>query len=312
MDNYTYLATEMSKYINNKQRNYARAYRWLKAKRFFALNIMAFSFQYLCIYHLKSFLPLYPLYPAMGIAFTVIAILGENAILGLLLGGMCAYYLKGYSLTYIFLYSTADIVCAYVGAYLCRNVFMSDIPKHATIPLWMRFIRINAFVAGLSSLLRITAIVLSEMKFPKLSTLFYCYIDLWLADLSAIILFYAFLSTWLSVYMSREKIVTNKIPLYSIIIFILFAISAILAMKKLALIYVLAASMLLSLAVAYRYGMIIATLVMYIANMLYLTYFMLHQPYYLTWLGIGGYTLVPSVLFIFTVAVIFISNSRHS
>jgi hypothetical protein len=314
MDALTYLTMEIPKHINGYRcRNYALLYHWIKIKRFLALNIMAFSFQYLCIYHLHAPYPLYAIYPAIGIAFTVIAILGENAIAGLLLGGICAYFLKGHSFTFILLYSMADVACAYVAAYACRTLFMSDIPRLATIGVWGRFIVMMVLAVGVSALLRVIALVLSSTSFPEWRAIFYYYIELGLADLNAIILFYAFLSTWLSVYMSREKLSTEKISIIHLLLFITFIIIAIVMMKKLAMVYLLWAAMITTWYVAYRYGIVIATLMMYVISMLYLSYFMAHQLYYVTILGMEAYTLaVPGLLFVFIVGGIFVSVKKHT
>lgn len=312
MNDFTYLTAELPKYVKVQKRfSYAFMYNFIKLKRFLALNIMAFSFQYLCIYHLQSFYPIYPIYPAMGITFTVVSILGENAILGLLSGAVCAYYLKGFSVSSIGLYSLADIVCASLGAYLCRNIFASDIPRHARIALWMRFLLMGALISCLSGLCRVTALVLNEAIFPPFMTLFYIYVDLCLADLNAIIIFYAFLSTWLSIYMSREKVSSKAISYYQIAAFIIFVVLSILMMKKIAFIYLLCFGMFATVFFAYMHGIVIATLLVYVVSMLYLSYFMGHQVYYIKWLGIGWYTLVPGFLLLFVVGILWISNKNH-
>ncbi len=310
MDNIAYLAAEIPKYIHTYKRfSYALTYNLLKLKRFAVLTIMAFSFQYLCIYHLQSFYPVYPIYPAMGIAFAVISILGENAILGLLGGAVCAYYLKGFNASSIILYSMADIVCACLGAYLCRPIFASDIPKHITLTLWVRFLLMSALVSGLSGLLRLSALLMQEQTLPALMAIFYIYMDLWLADLNAIIIFYTFLTTWLSIYMSREKVSNKRISWYHIAAFILYITVCILMMKKTALIYVLCAGMVMTMFFAYVHGIVIATLLMYVMSMLYLSYFVGHQIEFLKWLGFRGYTLVPVLLFGFTCSAIVIANA---
>src|SRR5579859_7755686 len=98
MNDVAYLTAELPKYVNKQKHvSYAFMYNFVKLKRFLALNVMAFSFQYLCIYHLQSSYPIYPVYPAMGITFTVVSILGKNAISGLLAGAVCAYLLKGFT-----------------------------------------------------------------------------------------------------------------------------------------------------------------------------------------------------------------------
>ncbi len=299
-------------YVNVQKRfSYAFLYNLLKLKRFLALTIMTFSFQYLCIYHLQSFYPIYPVYPAMGITFTVVSILGENAILGLLLGAMCAYYLKGFSLPSIILYSLADIVSASLGAYVCRNIFSSDIPRHATMALWTRFLLMGALVSCFSGLCRMTALVLDKATFSSFMTVFFIYLDLCLADLNAIIIFYAFLSTWLSVYMSREKVSSKVISYYQISAFMIFIIISILMMKKIAFIYVLCLGMFATVFFAYMHGMVIATLLVYVMSMLYLSYFMGHQVYYIKKLGIVWYTVIPGLLFLFVLSILLVSNKNR-
>lgn len=297
MDVLAYLSAELPKYIDaSSPRRYAYYYAWIRLKRFLALNIMAFSFQYLCIYHLKSAYPIFPIYPAIGIAFAVIMILGANAMTGLILGEIVAYYLKGFSLTSLSLYSAADVLTVYFGAYFCRNIFQSDIPRLAGSKVWLRFFSASLFMASLSSMVRISAIILAETKMQAWKNLFYVYVDLWLADFNAIVLFYAFLMTWLSIYMSREKISVKKITVFHIVSFIVFIVIAVLTMKKIALIYLLLTAMAVSFYFAYCYGIILATLLMYTISMLYLAYFMTHQVIFLKWLGIAGYTFVPVLL----------------
>lgn len=309
MNNFVYLTEELPKYVSvRKHFSYAFLYNLVKLKRFAALNIMAFSFQYLCIYHLQSLYPIYPVYPAMGITFTVVSILGENAILGLLAGAVCAYYLKGFHVSSILLYSLADIVCAGLGAYACRNIFSSDIPSHVTLTLWMRFLLMVVLISSLSGFFRMMAIVSNEATLPSYLALFYIYLDLCFADLNAIIIFYAFLSTWLSVYMSREKVSSKIISYYQISAFILFIAISIFMMKKIAFIYLLCFGLFATLYIAYMHGIVIATLLVYVVSMLYLSYFMGHQVYYIKKLGIGWYTMVPGVLFLFVMGVLWMSN----
>lgn len=300
----SYLINELPKYITEKKRfSYAFLYHCIKLRRFSALNIIAFSFQYLCAYHLQAQFPIYPVYPVMGIAFTVVAILGPNALLGLSLGVVCAYYLKGFSVASILLYSSADIACAYLAAHLCRNIFTSDIPYHGTMKSWARFTRVSASVCCLSGFLRLIALVLADNTLPSFMTLFYIYIDLWLADLNAIIIFYAFLSTWLSIYMSRERMSTKKINYYQMAAFAIFVIMSIVMMKKIVLIYLLVLGMGATIFFAYAHGIVIATLLVYVISMLYLGYFMGQQIYFIKWLGLAGYTLIPGMLFLFVLGV---------
>ena len=189
---------------------YWYAYNLKRIQRFLLHTLGAFSFQYLLTASLPTTFTALPMYPPIGTAFILCYLLGNNALLGLFLGGFCAYLFKGWAMPALFLYLAADIGCGYAVARVSRTVFSSDLSVFISTREWINFIKVNAFIICLiSSLFRICAVILNSAGSILSENTVYKFIDLWLSDLNAIVVFAGFFLSWLSVYIKRVKIRGN-------------------------------------------------------------------------------------------------------
>lgn len=181
-------------------------YYFIVLKRCLIKTLVIFSFQYLLIMNLSFTVPALPWYPPMGLAFVWFYLVGNQAIWGILLGGLAGYCLKGLPIEVVALYLSADILCGYWGAYLCQNSFASDLKIFQSIKEWLHFFKQVAWACLFSASLR-TLAVLFKLEFSiPIQTLFFYYIDLWLADVNAILILSSFLFSWVFIPFSRQKI----------------------------------------------------------------------------------------------------------
>ena len=185
---------------------YRQAYYYSSIRRCLLKTLVVFVFQYLIIMRLPFSYPALPWYPPMGLAVVWCYLLGSDAIFGLLLAGLCGYFLSGFSIGSVVLYCLADIACGYWGAFLCQNSFSSDIRIFKDLKEWWNFFIKNAcLVCVLSGGLRWLAFWFNQPTPVAPTIFFYHYIDLWLADLNSILLLSAFLFSWVTIPFSREK-----------------------------------------------------------------------------------------------------------
>jgi hypothetical protein len=147
----------------------------------------------------------------MGLAFIWFYLLGNNAFWGLLFGGILGYGLQGLSWEPLCLYLMADIVGGYWGAKLCQNSFSSDIRLFKDLKEWWNFfIKQAACICVFSAACRCLAMFVNQYhQNPEISvstnTWIWYYIDLWLADLNAVMILSAFLFPWITLPFSRGK-----------------------------------------------------------------------------------------------------------
>jgi len=288
---------------------YWYSYNLTRIKRVLMLTIMIFSIQYLVIINVSSLAPALPMYPPIGIAFTMFYLFGNNAVYGLLLSGFCAYIIKGLGIEAMLLFLIADIGGGYIGAHWCQNVFSSDIKPFANLQENWHFFKINAFVTCIiSSLLRWGVTI----WLPTHNLSVYAYIDLWLADLNAILVLSGFLLSWAYVPLSREKICEKIITKASIMVLVLFIIASILFMQKFILIYFIVAAMLISLYCAYTYGYLVAMVLLFIISSIFLGYFIAHKQQYLDYFGLGLYTIAPISLLVYVVCMLYVGHFQVS
>lgn len=309
--------------------SHIHTYNFIRIKRFFIHTLLIFIFQYQAIIYLPFSNPALPFYPPMGIAFVSFYLLGSNAILGLLLGGFLGYLFKGFSPASILLYLTADVGCGCLGAILSQAIFSSDIRPFAKLREALNFIVKNFFITALfSSLLRFTALILifalkgdfneangvNEVNQFNLNKLPYYFLDLWLSDFNAILIFSAFLFSWVFVPFAREKIFPREFKKFSIItsviIFIIFILTLLLFIKHEEIIYLLIAGMGASIYLAYFHGYLMATALLFIFSCLYLAYFIIHKQPFLLHFGVELYTVLPFMLLLFTLCMIFIGHFK--
>lgn len=165
-------------------------------------------FQYLIIMNLPFSYPALPWYPPMGLAFIWFYLLGNNAFWGLLLGSVLGYGLQGLSCASVCLYLCADMIGGYWGAKLCQNSFSSDIRLFKDIKEWFDFfIKQAAYACVVSASFRWLAMFVnqSNQTSVNMNTWIGYYIDLWLADLNAVMILSAFLLPWITLPFSRGK-----------------------------------------------------------------------------------------------------------
>lgn len=185
---------------------YKQDYYYSSIRRCLLKTLVVFVFQYLIIMRLSFSYPALPWYPPMGLAFVWFYVLGGDAVWGLLLASLCGYFFQGFSIESIFLYCLADIACGYWGASICKNSFSSDIRIFKELKEWWNFFIKNAgLVCVVSASLRWFAFLLSQPTSVSPVILFYHYIDLWFADVNAILVLSAFLFCWVTIPFSREK-----------------------------------------------------------------------------------------------------------
>lgn len=312
MDYKSYLTNELPRFISqNTNNNYLYSYRLTKIKRFLLQTIIIFIFQYSTIVNLTFSYPALPMYPPMGIAFIMFYLFGNNSVWGLLLGGGSAYFLKGLPAASICFNTFADIGCSWLGAFLCQAVFSSDVMEFIKIREWIKFFKITIGICLLSSLIRMMPILLHYKTIKHPDILFYHYINVWLADLNAILVLFGFVISWLSLFYSRGNITNKALKKLPIIIAIVFIIFSVLFMKRIELIYLIIFAMIGCLYLSYIYGNYIATGLLYIVSFIYLTYFIAHKQQYFLYVGVKLYMLTPMLILLFTVCVFYIAQVGH-
>jgi len=241
------------------------------------------------------------MYPPMGIAFVMFYLFGMNAFPGIMLGGFCGYLLKGMPIISTFLYLTADVGCGYLGALLCQNIFSTDIRMLLNFRERIKFIKMNAFITCLfSSLIRTFSFIWIYKDGKDISTIFFTYINLWLADLNAVLILSSFLLSWVYVPFSREKILKKSINKVETLLFIILIVFLILFMKNDWAIYLMIIVMLLSIYLSAIYGYLVGTALLFIIASLYLGYFMGIQYRHFLYFDIRLYIVVPLILLLYT------------
>lgn len=311
MDNKAYLEKTLPKWVDIPKHNlHLLHYNWIRTKRFLVQSLMIFIFQYLTIIYLPITSPALPMYPPVAIAFVTFYLLGNSSLWGLLLGGLLGYFLKGLSPISMLLYLLADIGAGYLGARLCQNTFTSDIRPFAKLPDDYQFIILSTFITCLlSSLIRITAVILSHPSLRDPIILVYHFIDLWMADLNAILIFSVFLLSWVYIPFSREKISVR--PLKKLVITtLLFIIVSLLLIQKVEMIYLIIMAAILSIYLSHIYGYLIASALLFIISGLYLCYFIINQQEYLRMFGLVLYSLAPGFLLLYSILIIYTFSNK--
>jgi len=280
--------------------SYYLSYNLIRIKRFVTISLISFIFQYLSIISIPGKFVISPLYPAIGIAFSMYFILGRNTIPGLLLGTLLAYFLKGYNFISIFLYAISDVGCGVLGAYLCQNVFSSDVPRLIKFREFKKFVLINALftcvISGGFKLFALkTNVYLNIGKTIKVFLLF------WLGDLNSIIIIFMFLFTWMSIYQSRESISEKIIYKPAIIFFAVILLLCIVFIKKPIVLSLLLLLLLISSHNYKNHGIILGSSLFYITGIIYSAFFLRNFEFFYSYLN-AGYILVPFVL-LFTFVV---------
>lgn len=315
MRNKDFLKNELGKFVSSDSKNtFLQAWNRIRAKRFAGQFIIVFICQYIAIMQVSFTLPAAPMYPPMGVAFVMLYLFGESSIIALVSVGTIAYLLKGFSNVFVLFYLLADVGACFAGVLLCQNSFATDNPRSDNLGEWLGFIATNLCVTSIiSSLLRMIPLLLTKGVDMTFGFIFYNFMDLWLADLNAILVLSGFAITWLYLAYSRGSILFNekmeKIPVFSVLVCI---ICSILFLKQIEFYYFIALSMALSLYLSYRYGIIMATALLYLISFLYFAHFMIGKQLFLKSYGIAFYTLVPIILFVYSASMLCCSSFRNS
>lgn len=313
MSSRDFLKNELEKYVSPGSKNkYLRAWNRIRARRYAGQFFIVFICQYIAIMQVLFSLPIPPMYPPMGVAFVMLYLFGGSSIIALLCVGTVAYFLKGFSNVFVFFYLIADIGVCFLGVLLCQNRFSTDNPWSDNLKEWIGFITINLCITSfVSGLIRIIPILLTTNM--TVTVLFYNFINLWLADLNAILVLFGFSITWLHLAYSRGPVILDekieKIPVFAVLVCIILSAWF---MKQIEFYYLIAMSMLLSLYLSYRYRIIMATGLLYFISFLYFAHFMIDKQQFLQRHGIEFYTLVPIVLFIYSAGMLCASSFRNA
>lgn len=299
---------------------YKTAYRLIQARRFGLQTLMICIFQFLIIINLHFFYPALPMYPPIGTAFTLFYLFGANAFFGLAIAGFAAYYLKGFPIDTILLYLTADLFPAYLGSRVTLRCLSSDIIPFQRWQECLHFLRINAAFCLLSAAIRLIPLLLHGPEFIRtgawnshwISVIALNFIDLWLSDLNAVLIFSAFLMSWAYLPFSRQRLFPGRFPTEIIIAIIVIILLSILGMHYLSSISLIFFAMLGSLILSYRYGYLVATALLFIVSSLYLTFFMVHLTEFVKYFGLAPYTLVSVALLCFALAVLYTGHRKSN
>lgn len=283
------------------KKSFRRAYNFKRIKRFLISTVSVFFLQYLTLIHLSNIYSGLPLYPPIGSALVMIYLLGDSTLLGLFLGSFCAYCVHGFTLPSLFLYISADLGGAYLGARWCQMIFTSDQSIFVARKEWLRFAIYVSLICFFSGLLRMLVILVHDTNHMPVETVGYYFLNLWIADLNAIIVFTGFFLTWISVYLGRERVFRQKSTTLSKICWLLWGLSCLAFLKK---IEFLLLAILLSLYLSYCFGILIATAVSYALTTLFLICFTFNQASWLHHLGQSMYILIPCSVLSFLFAML--------
>ncbi len=292
-----------------------RKYNFIRIKRFLIQTILAFIFQYMTIMALPLTLPALPLYPPIGIAFILFYLLGSNAIFGLFLGEALALFLKGMPIESIILYLIADLGLGVLGAHVCQNTFSKDVKPFSSLNEVLKFIGNIAVICIVSSLIRMGVLwftlawhnqgaeITSVTQFNTILVLLN-FVNFWFADFNAIMMLSLFIFSWITVPFSRIRISNKSVNIpYMIGLIVLFALVSAFFVVNPWFAYVLLLAMIFAVFMAYYYGYLIGTLILFVISSLYLSHFIVLKPYYVTLFGLSLYTFTGIILFLFIIDI---------
>lgn len=307
MDHISYLKIKLPTLLSNYQhnQNYFCAYTLIKIKRFLIQTILIFVLQFLTMFNMGDSYTILPMYPPIGMAFVIFDLLGKNALCGLLLGELCIYFIKGQPLEAVILYIIADLGCSYIGTILCQNVFSSDLKPFSNWRELCKFLCINALTTcSISTLLRIYAIRVAGLA----NLTFIQIICLWLSEITAILIFYVLVCSWLYGLFSKEKISNKTLSKTHIYTIIAFIAGTILFIKKIQFIYLIIGTLILSIYYAYLYGYLIGIMLLFIVASIYSSYFIAHGVKYVTKFGYNLYSITYIGLLLYTAVILYVGH----
>ncbi len=307
LDRRNYLKSTLPNYVTVTSRNkYWLQYQTQSLKRFIIHFIIFFTCQFIAIgcVSFQGIVP--PMYPPMGVAFVILYLYGRTAIFALIFADVIAYSLQHFSFLPLTLYLLADIVPAFIVTLIWKSIFKTDDFESNQPQEWLQFILITMlFTCFLSAGIRLLAFydLVHNLSFSNILSQF---IQLWFADINAVIVLYSFLISWLYIMYSRSLIRRARqiIKKMSFWLFLLCLGSALTTFHSLAFCYWIFASMQLSLYLTYRAGMTFGTAFMYAISFIYFAYFTLHKADFIFHYGLKLYTLISIVLFTYNISVL--------
>lgn len=268
-----YLETQLSNTLFPQQKNYRCAYELKRLQRFIVQFLIISLCQFNAIVHSPVSVLAPPMYLPVGVSFIFCYLFGARSLIALCFIGSVTYALKGLPLLVLFAYTSADLMAGFLGAKFCQNTFATDNPWVYSRREWLQFILRNLAVALLSACLRMLPWLLQSNQhwsWPR-------FISLWLADTNAILVLFSFSLIWLYVIYSRGAIFQDnhfkKIPCLAA--FLIILIPALL-LQSAWFAMAMGLCLLISLYLAFRYGIILATALLYFLSFLYLAHAMGH------------------------------------
>ena len=308
MDLQSYINNTIPRFIDkNKFVNHYQRYNIIRFKRFLLHTTLIFVCQFLIIVNLKFDSPALPLYPPIGVAFVMFYLFGINALPGLILSEILGFLIYNLPINIILLYCFADLFSGWIGSYICNNISFLDVNISINKRTLKEFIIKNAIVVLLfSSSIKIFAMSSLSSSWVN-KTLIYNFIQVWIADLNAIIIIPSCILSWLYVLFNRHNVSTKNITTTSVIALITFVVLSVFFIKQFYLISLIIIGMLGSIYYAYYHGYLIATLLLFILSSIYLTYFIYFKIQYVLYFGKSLYTLTSLILFLFSIIMLYTS-----
>jgi len=306
--NYSYLQYILEKKLlvkNNKLPLYK--YNFMKSKRFFMQTAIVFFIQYLTISVLDFSSPFLPLYPLIGISFVMHYFIGNNALLGLFLGGALSYLIKDFSFQNIILYLIADILIGILASLFAQKNLSSDIKPFENRAECIQFIKINAILTFISALIKISThfFIHTDKSYHWIAD----FVTLWMAELNGILVFAGFFLSWFCVPFSREKINYTSLKSYYWLSYLIVLLLACLFLKSSVFWYITNANILTLSFLTNKFGSLISTALLFITVNLYLIYFLILKFTINKSIGYEFYLLSAFIL-LFCICSILLRNSK--
>ena len=290
---------------------YYKQYNIIRFKRFLIHSCLIFSFQFLTVTNLKLQYLLLPMHPPLGISFTMFYLFGLNSLPGLIFGEILGLMTQQLPLNLIWMYSLSDIIGGISGAYLCQKIFFIDSNIVALNKTnFLQFVTKNwVFTCIASSVIKVLAVKYININNIVIKTLSIYAINLWIADLNAVLVIPTCICSWLYVALNNHKISTKPITYRCVMILIFFITfsSLLLLYKNPKLIYLIILAMLLGIYISYAYGYLLANLWLFIVSITYLTYFIIFQYQYLLQYGIQISMFISLGLLVYSITTLYIS-----
>jgi hypothetical protein len=264
-------------------------YILLDVKRKFLLNLLAFSVQYtITSYQPTIQIPL-PMMLPLGTAFVLFYLFGLIPTLGIVLGGFCAYVVKGFTLPLCCWYLGSDLIAAFIGAYYAHRILVSDVQPFHNITTITKFVVVNAVVTS-----TLATIIRLQLKPSSIQHFSY----LWLAAINGIFVTSTlFIPLGYQFYQHATKL--SRKSLVALFAWFIFMSVSITFMQSINLIYLILLFALFSLVLAYFIDAIITNLIVFSVATIFVANFIACYQQYIDIVGMQNYWIIPSVVFMY-------------